>query len=103
MAVVQAQIVPGGTPTTPVELFEATADCVVNIFCVNRDAATQTVTVEIRLLDAGQTASQIIVPGTAVLAGDRIVEGPIYLANTDTVFVYGSDGDLSFHLYGQTL
>lgn len=103
MAVVQAQVAANGTPATPVELFEATADCVVNIFCVNRDAAAQTVTVEIRLLDAGQTASQIIVPGTSVPPGERIVEGPIYLANTDTVFVYGSDADLSFHLYGQTL
>lgn len=103
MAVVQAQVVPGGTPTTPVELFEASADCVVNIFCVNRGADAQTVTVEIRLLDAGQTASQILVPGATVPPGERIVEGPVYLQNTDTVFVYGSDADLSFHLYGQTV
>lgn len=103
MAVVQAQVQLGGTPATPVELFEATADCVVNIFCVNPDAATQTATVEIRLLDAAQTASQVLVPGVSVPPGERIVEGPVYLASTDTVYVYGSDADQVFSLYGQTL
>lgn len=103
MAVVQAQVAANGTPATPVELFEATADCVVNIFCVNPEAAVQSAFVEIRLQDAAQAAPQLLVPGASVPAKDRIVEGPVYLASGDKVYVYGSDADQVFSLFGQTL
>lgn len=103
MAVVQAQVAADGTPATPVELWEATADCVVNIFCVNPDAAYQQAFVEIRLQDAAQADPQLLVPGSEIPPMDRIVEGPVYLASGDTVFVYGSDTDQVFSLYGQTL
>lgn len=103
MAVVQAQTAANGTPATPVELFEATADCVVNIFCVNPEATVQSAFVEIRLQDASQADPQLLVPGKAVPAKDRIVEGPVYLATGDTVFVYASDADQVFSLYGQTV
>jgi hypothetical protein len=103
MAVVQAQVGLGGTPATPVELFTATADCVVNIFCVNPEATTEEAFVEIRLAGAGQADFQLLVPGTTIPPLDRIVEGPVYLANTDEVFVYGSHADQVFSLYGQTV
>ena len=50
-----------------------------------------------------QAVPQVLVPGVSVPAGDRIVEGPIYLASGDTVYVYGSDADQVFSLYGQTV
>lgn len=103
MAVVQAQVQADGTPATPVELFEATADCVVNIFCVNPDSAAQSAFVEIRLQDAAQADPQLLVPGNSVPSNDRIVEGPVYLASGDTVYVYGTDDAQVFSLYGQTL
>ena len=103
MAVVQAQVAASGTPATPVELFEATADCVVNIFCVNPTLTEQGAFVEIRLQDAVQADPQLIVPGARVPSTDRIVEGPIYLAAGDTVYVYGDDADQVFSVYGQTL
>lgn len=103
MAVVQAQIQADSTPATPVELWEATADCVVNIFCVNPESTVQQAFVEIRLQDAAQADPQLLVPGASVPANDRIVEGPVYLATGDTVFVYGSDADQVFSLYGQTV
>src|SRR5690606_16761692 len=104
MAVVQAQVqVDDQDPSTPVLLFTAAADCAVNVFCVNPDAAVQEAYVEIRLQDAAQTAEQLLVPGFAVPPQDRIVEGPVYLASGDTVYVYGSDTDQVFSLYGQTL
>jgi hypothetical protein len=86
-----------------VELWEATADCVVNIFCVNPEATAEEAFVEIRLQDVSQTAAQLLVPGAAIPPNDRIVEGPVYLASGDTVFVYGSDADQVFSLYGQTV
>lgn len=103
MAVVQAQVQADGTPATPVELFTATADCVVNIFCVNPEATVQQAWVEVRLAGATQADPQLLVPGKAVPAKDRIVEGPVYLASGDTVFVYASDADQVFSLYGQTV
>lgn len=103
MAVVQAQVQVNGTPATPTLLFTASADCVVNIFCVNPDAAIQQAFVEIRLADAGQSVIQVLVPGSSVPAKDRLVEGPVYLANTDTVYIYGTDTDQVFALYGQTI
>jgi hypothetical protein len=103
MAVVQAQAPANGTPATPVLLFTATADCVVNIFCVNPDTDPQQAFVEVRLLGAGQADEQLLVPGTSVPAADRIVEGPVYLANTDEVYVYATDTAQVFSLYGQTL
>lgn len=103
MAVVQAQVKADSTPATPVLLFTATADCVVNIFCVNPETTAQTATVEIRLGNAGQNVIQVLVPGVSIPSKDRIVEGPVYLANTDTVYVYGSDADQVFSLYGQTV
>lgn len=84
-------------------LHTSTANSVCNVFCVNPSTSAAQVFVEVRLGGSTQSPEQIIVPGAFVPANDRIVEGPIYLANTDTVFVYGSDADLSFHLYGQTL
>lgn len=103
MAVVQAQVAANGTPATPVLLFTASADCVVNVFCVNPDSAVQSAFVEIRLADAAQAAPQLLVPGAAVPPLDRIVEGPVYLASSDTVYVYGSDDGQVFSLYGQTV
>lgn len=103
MAVVQAQVAADSTPATPVELFEATAECVVNVFCVNPDTLPQDAYVEIRLQDAAQDSAQLLVPGAVVPAQDRIVEGPVYLASGDTVYVYGSDDGQVFQLYGQTL
>lgn len=103
MAVVQAQVAADSTPATPVELFEATADCVVNIFSVNPDSSPHQAFVEIRLQDAAQADAQLLVPGTFVPANDRIVEGPVYLASGDTVYVYGDDADQVFSLYGQTV
>lgn len=103
MAVVQAQVAADSTPATPVVLFTAAASCVVNIFCVNPDAAAQTATVEIRLQDAAQADKQVLVPGTSIPPGERIVEGPVYLASGDKVYVYGSDADQVFSLYGQTI
>lgn len=103
MAVVQAQIQADGTPATPVELWEATADCVVNIFCVNPTDTTAQGFVEIRLQDAAQSDPQLLVPGSLIPAQDRVVEGPVYLVSGDTVFVYGSDADQVFSLYGQTV
>lgn len=103
MAVVQAQVAADGTPATPVELFEATADCVVNVFCVNPESSVQSAFVEIRLQDAIQADPQLLVPGASVPPTDRIVEGPVYLASGDKVYVYGSDADQVFSLYGQTI
>jgi hypothetical protein len=103
MAVVQAQEPANGTPATPVLLYTATGDCVVNIFCVNPDAAEQQAFVEVRLGGASQADEQLLVPGTSVPAEDRIVEGPVYLANTDEVYVYATDAAQVFSLYGQTL
>lgn len=103
MAVVQAQVTADSTPATPVELWEATADCVVNIFCVNPEATAEQAFVEIRLQDGAQADEQLLVPGVAVPPNDRIVEGPVYLATGDTVFVYGSDANQVFSLYGQTV
>ena len=104
MAVVQAQVqVDQSDPETPVELFTASSDCVVNIFCVNPDSIFHQAFVEIRLQDASQADAQLLVPGTAVSAADRIVEGPAYLALGDTVYVYGDDAAQVFHLYGHTL
>lgn len=102
MAVVQAQASASGTPATPVLLFTASADSVVNVFCVNPDSAIQQAYVEVRLLGAAQSDEQLLVPGTTVPAEDRIVEGPVYLANTDEVYVYGTDATQVFSLYGQT-
>lgn len=85
------------------ELWEATADCVVNIFCVNPDSAARQAFVEVRLQDAAQADPQLLVPGASIPATDRIVEGPVYLASGDTVFVYGSDAAQVFSLYGQTV
>ena|SRR5690554_5716230 len=104
MAVVQAQVqVDDQDPSTPVELFEVSADCVVNVFCVNPSIVTQSAFVEVRLQDASQDAAQLLVPGASVPAVDRIVEGPVYLASGDTVYVYGSDAAQVFHLYGHTV
>lgn len=103
MAVVQAQVQADGTPATPVELWEATADCVVNIFCVNPEATVEQAYVEIRLQDASQDAEQLLVPGAVVPPNDRIVEGPVYLATGDTVYVYATHADQVFSLYGQTM
>lgn len=103
MPVVQAQVAADSTPATPVELYEATAECVVNIFCVNPNTTAEQAFVEIRLQDAAQADPQLLVPGTEIPANDRIVEGPVYLASGDTVFVYASDADQVFSLYGQTL
>lgn len=103
MAVVQDQVGLGGTPATPVLLHTATADCVVNIFCVNPEATEEQAFVEIRLQDAAQSDPQLLVPGVQVPALDRIVEGPVYLASGDTVYVYGSDANQVFSLYGQTV
>jgi hypothetical protein len=103
MAVVQAQVAANATPATPELLYTATADCVVNAFCVNPTAAAVNAYVEVRLLDAAQSDPQLLVPGAAIPANDRIVEGPVYLANGDTVYVYGSSADQVFSLYGQTL
>lgn len=103
MAVVQAQVQADSTPATPVLLFTASADCVVNVFCVNPDSAVQDAFVEVRLQDAAQDAAQMLVPGVPVPGNNRIVEGPVYLAAGDTVYVYGSDDGQVFHLYGQTL
>src|SRR5690554_3470756 len=104
MAVVQAQVqVDDQDPSTPVLLFTASADCVVNVFCVNPDDVPQEAFIEVRLQDAAQDAAQLLVPGTMVAPTDRIVEGPVYLANGDTVYVYGSDDAQVFSLYGQTL
>src|SRR5690554_5867531 len=104
MAVVQAQVqVDDQDPSTPVLLFTASADCVVNVFCVNPDDAPQDAFVEVRLQDAAQSDEQLLVPGALVPALDRIVEGPVYLASGDTVYVYGSYADQVFSLYGLTL
>lgn len=103
MAVVQAQVQADATPATPVLLFTAAADCVVNVFCVNPNSAAQNAYVEIRLQDAVQANAQLLVPGALVPGVDRIVEGPAYLASGDTVYVYGSHTDQVFSLYGQTL
>lgn len=103
MAVVQAQVAANGTPATPVELFEATADCVVNIFCVNPEATVQSAFVEIRLQDVSQAAAQLLVPGKSIPPDDRLVEGPVYLASGDTVYVYATHANQVFSLYGQTL
>jgi hypothetical protein len=100
MAVVQAQVAANGTPATPVELFEATGTCTVNIYCVNPESTAQNAFVEIRLQDAAQTAAQLLVPGTSIPPDDRIVEGPVTLVSGDTVFVYGSHANQVFHLYG---
>src|SRR5690554_7682168 len=104
MAVVQAQVqVDDQDPSTPVLLFTAAADCVVNVYCVNPDDVPQEAFIEVRLQDASQSDEQLVVPGAGINARDRIVEGPIYLASGDTVFVYGSDASQVFQLYGQTL
>lgn len=103
MAVVQAQVAADSTPATPVLLFTATAECVVNIFCVNPEATVQSAFVEIRLQDAAQADPQLLVPGVTIPAAERIVEGPVYLASGDTVFVYASHANQVFSLYGQTL
>lgn len=103
MAVVQAQVAADSTPATPVLLYTAAADCVVNIFCVNPEATSEQAFVEIRLTDDSQADEQLLVPGTAIPPNDRIVEGPVYLAATDTVYVYGSDDAQVFSLYGQTV
>jgi len=104
MAVVQAQVqVDDQDPSTPVLLFTAAADCVVNVYCVNPDDEAQDAFVEVRLQDASQDAAQLLVPGVSVPAIERIVEGPVYLASGDTVYVYGSDAAQVFHLYGHTI
>src|SRR5690606_1522632 len=104
MAVVQAQVqVDDQDPSTPVLLFTASADCVVNIYCVNPVVGSQEAFIEGRLQDASQDAAQLLVPGALVPAIERIVEGPVYLASGDTVYVYGSDAAQVFQLYGQTL
>ena len=104
MAVVQAQVqVDQVDPSTPVLLFTAAADCVVNIFCVNPDEAPQEAFIEVRLQDAAQSDEQLLVPGTLVPGVDRIVEGPIYLTSGDVVYVYGSHEDQTFSAYGTTL
>jgi len=104
MAVVQAQVqVDDQDPSTPVKLFTATADCVVNVFSVNPDASAQRAFVEVRLQDAAQSDEQLLVPGVRVPARERIVEGPVYLASGDTVYVYGEHEDQVFSLFGQTL
>src|SRR5690606_34038616 len=90
-------------PSTPVLLFTAAADCVVNVYCVNPSIVAQGAFVEVRLQDASQEAAQLLVPGASVPAADRIVEGPVYLASGDTVYVYASDASQVFHLYGHTL
>lgn len=104
MAVVQAQVqVDDQDPSTPVLLFTAAADCVVNVFCVNPGDAPQEAFIEVRLQDASQSDEQLLVPGVAVPAFERVVEGPVYLASGDTVYVYGSHADQVFQLFGQTL
>ena len=104
MAVVQAQVqVDDQDPSTPVLLFTAAADCAAQVFCVNPDSDPQDAFVEIRLQDASQEAAQLLVPGASVPAQDRIVEGTVYLASGDTVYVYGAHTDQVFHLYGHTL
>lgn len=104
MAVVQAQVqVDDQDPSTPVLLFTAAADCVVNVYCVNPDGEAQVGFVEVRLQDASQDAAQLLVPGVLVPAIERIVEGPVYLASGDTVYVYGLHAAQVFHLYGHTI
>lgn len=103
MAVVQAQVQADSTPATPVLLFTAAADCVVNVFCVNPGATTEQAWVEVRLQDAAQADEQVLVPGTVVPANERLVEGPVYLASGDTVYVYGTAADQVFQVFGLTL
>src|SRR5690606_41415054 len=81
MAVVQAQVqVDDQDPSTPVLLFTASADCVVNVFCVNPDDAPQEAFIEVRLQDAAQSGEQLLVPGTLVGPTGRMGEGPVYRA-----------------------
>lgn len=104
MAVVQAQVqVDDQDPSTPVLLFTATAPCVVNVFCKNPDSVAHRAFVETRLQDAAQSPEQLDVPGTLVPAMDRIVEGPLYLAAGDVLYVYGEHEDQTFSVYGTTL
>ena len=104
MAVVQAQVqVDQVDPSTPVLLFTASADCVVNVFCVNPTGSPQEAFVEVRLQDAAQSDEQLLVPGTIVPALDRIVEGPVYLVSGDAVYVYGNSDEQVFQVFGQTL
>lgn len=103
MGVVRAQAQADSTPSTPVKLFEATADCVVNVFCVNPDSGPVAMFVEVRLGDAAQTDEQLLVPGGGCPSGDRIVEGPIYLAAGDAVYCYAGADTAVFSLFGQAL
>ena len=103
MAAIVAQATAHATPATPVKVFEATADSVVNVFCVNAGSASAAVSVEVRPGDVAQADEHLLVAGAVVQVGDRLLEGPVYLADGDAVYGYGGSADLVFHVMGQTL
>lgn len=103
MTAIVAQVKAHATPATPVKLFEASAGSVVNVFCVNPGSSAAAVSVEVRPGDAAQVDQHRLVAGVSVASGDRLLEGPVYLAAGDAVYVYGGSADLVFHCYGQTL
>src|SRR5690606_19241047 len=104
MAIVQAQVqVDDRDPSTPVPLFTAAADCVVNVYCGNPDDEAQDAFVEVGLQDASQDAALLLGRGVQVPAIERLVDRGGYLASGATVYVYGSDAAQVFHLYGHTI
>lgn len=104
MAVVNAQTVLGSTSTSPVLLFTSTGEHVVNVRCVNPSTEAVTMFLEQRLSGStGQEPEQLLVPGSECPIADRILEGPIYLGNGDTLYVYAGSTAATFAMGGHTL
>ena len=103
MSAIVAQVKAHATPATPVQLFVATAGSVVNVFCVNPGSSAADVSVEVRPGNVAQADQHRLVGGAEVQPGDRLLEGPVYLATGDAIWIYGTSASLVFHVYGQTL
>lgn len=91
--------------TTPAALYTvpaATTAAISSLVVCNRNSASTTFRVSVRIAGAADAPEQYLFYDTAVAGNDTFIATiGVTLAATDVISVYSGSGDLSFSVFGQ--